>query len=76
MILTVAFYMLYLSLLYDTFCRIYVQDIPGDLRAQALSYLMFHKCNLVKDLPLQLMLFVSSDASLSDDFVTNMPVLK
>jgi hypothetical protein len=68
--------MLYLSLLYDTFCRICVQEIPGDLRAQALSYLMFHKCNLVKDLPLQLRLFVSTDASLSDDFMNNMLVLK
>jgi hypothetical protein len=43
--------MMYLSLLYETFCRNCVQEISGDLHAQALSYLMFHKCNLVKDLP-------------------------
>jgi hypothetical protein len=76
MTLTITFYMMYLSLLYDNFCRICVQEIPGNLRAQALSYLMFHKCNLVKDLPLQLRLFVSSDASFSGDFVNNMLVLK
>jgi hypothetical protein len=51
MTLKIAFYMMYLSLLYETFCRNCVQEISGDLHAQALSYLMFHKCNLVKDLP-------------------------
>jgi hypothetical protein len=53
-----------------------VQSIPGDLRAQVLSYLMFHKCNLVKDLPPKIEALVSSDASLSDEFMNNMLVLK